>query len=144
MPIVPTPAAAHAGTGQLPAGGAARSGEGTAAGGDGAGSGTGNDGNGGGDAAWIKGRIGDSDYPPAARDARAEGVTRTRIEIDRDGRPTACSVRRSSGSALLDDTTCRLILRRFRFSPARDDNGRTVADSVDYDQSWSISGYMGD
>ena len=133
---LPGLAAEPAEAGQGVAGGGASSGAGS---GDGIGNGSG-----GGDVEWLKGRIRDADYPRAARDARAEGVTRTRIAIDREGRPTACSVRRSSGSALLDDTTCRLILKRFRFSPARDDGGRAEADSVDYDQSWSISGYMGD
>jgi protein TonB len=42
----------------------------------------------------------------------------------------------SSGNRALDDTTCRLILKRFRFAPARDAAGMAVPGEVDYDQEW--------
>ena len=148
LPLVavasPVPAAPHAGNGVQTAAGDAATGTGAGAGGTGTGSGPGDGDGEGGDAEWRSGRIKDSDYPAAAREARAQGVTRTRISVNAQGRPTACQIRRSSGNVELDDTTCRLVLKRFRFSPARDGTGRTTADSVDYDQEWSISGYMGD
>ncbi|MDE2404988.1 MAG: TonB family protein [Sphingomonadales bacterium] len=129
-----------------PAGGLASRGAGAGLAGQGAGTGSGDAaGDGGGsDAEWIKGAITDSDYPHEAREARQQGVTHTRVEVDANGRPSACTIRRSSGSALLDQTTCRLILKRFRFAPARDATGRAIADAVDYDQEWSITGYMGE
>lgn len=129
-----------------PAAGPAALGDGIGLAGAGAGSGSGNGaGEGGGsDAEWIKGEIRDSDYPHAARQAREQGTTGTLIAVDPNGRPVACTVRRSSGSAELDQATCRLILRRFRFHPARDASGHAIAGSVDYDQEWAITGYMGD
>jgi protein TonB len=53
-------------------------------------------------------------------------------------------VLRSSGSAALDETTCRLVLKRFRFAPARDANGQPTPGEIDYDQEWSITGYLGE
>lgn len=154
-PPVPHPLASPISAAPVPAEGTAprngasdQPGIGSGAGGNGAGTGSGaggdGAGDGGNDAEWLRGRITNSDYPAAARDARAQGVTRTRIDITTDGRPSGCTVRRSSGDRLLDETTCRLVLARFHFRPARDQSGRAVADSVDYEQEWSISGYTGD
>jgi len=128
------------------AAGAASAGIGAGASGNGAGLGQGNgSGDGGGsDAELVKGRIDDADYPRAAREARQQGVTRVAIAVDASGRPTACTMHRSSGSSELDATTCRLVLKRFRFRPARDAAGNAIADQVDYDQDWRIAGYMGD
>ncbi|MBU6268390.1 MAG: energy transducer TonB [Sphingomonadales bacterium] len=128
------------------AAGAAQAGTGAGANGRGAGLGQGDgSGDGGGtDAEWIKGRIENSDYPHDAREAREQGTTRVEIAVDASGRPSGCTVRHSSGSGQLDQTTCRLVLKRFRFNPARDAAGHAVADAVDYDQEWSITGYMGD
>jgi protein TonB len=55
-----------------------------------------------------------------------------------NGRVTECRVIRSSGNAELDETTCRLILERFRFAPARDAQGRKVSDVVVEDHTWVI------
>jgi protein TonB len=143
LPVAaPTIAASHAGEGTSPAGGDAAAGSGPGAGGSGSGQGSGDDE--GDDPAWIAGRISDHDYPGSAREAREQGTTRTRIAVDAGGRPTGCSVLHTSGSPTLDATTCRLVLKRFRFSPARDAAGQPVAGEIDYDQEWSITGYMGE
>jgi TonB family protein len=47
--------------------------------------------------------------------------------IDATGRVTACTVTQSSGSVALDETTCRLMKERGRFTPARDAKGKAVA-----------------
>ena len=124
--------------------GAALAGQASGAGGVGNGTGSGGDGDGAGDGGddpeWVGGKIKDSDYPAEARAIRARGTTETEIRISADGRPIGCSVTRSSGYGVLDTTTCRLVLQRFRFNPARDADGRAIAGLVDYDQNWQPSG----
>jgi TonB family protein len=78
------------------------------------------------------------DYPAAALRARGEGEVRFRLEVDRIGRVTSCTVTSSSGSAALDSTTCSVILRRARFVPARDAEGRPVPDSVSGSIVWTL------
>lgn len=105
------------------------------------GGGTGGDGDGGGaadPAEWIGGEIRNSDYPRGARAARAEGTTETEIAVGANGRPTGCTIVRSSRSPELDQTTCRLIMSRFRFRPARDRLGRAIPDIVGYEQEWKF------
>jgi len=123
--------------------GAALVGTGPGAGSGGSGPGGGGSGNGGGGARlggtpaeWTGGEIKRSDYPKAAREAGLQGTTETEITVGEKGRATGCRVTRTSGSPLLDQTTCRLILRRFRFRPARDRYGRTIVDTIGYDQEW--------
>lgn len=84
----------------------------------------------------LKGSITGSDYPRAARRARAEGVVHVRFLVDPEGRARSCAVTRSSGNQALDSTTCRLIERRFRYRPARDAQGRAVTDTVVGNQIW--------
>ena len=74
--------------------------------------------------------VADSDYPALAIAAHEEGTTRFRLNIGTDGTVTTCTVTASSGSTALDDTTCRIMVERARFTPARDARGRAVTDSV--------------
>jgi periplasmic protein TonB len=121
-----------AGQGTEAASGAAV-GNGSGAGGEGSGSG------GGGSitrAVLASGRITAADYPRAAAKARAEGTSTVRFTIDPFGRPSGCRVVRTSGHALLDTATCRLIEERFRYEPARDTRGNTVEDVAGWQQRW--------
>lgn len=121
-------------------------GPGTGTGGEGNGTGAGGEGSGtGGGAARPALRIGGTisgnrDYPSAARRARIEGSVAVRFVVGVDGRVSGCSVRRSSGNAELDATTCRLIERRFRYEPARDAQGRPVAETVSRTFDWLLPG----
>ena len=145
----PLPAAPVAGTGSAPSAGAApvegtgtgRGGTGNGLGGGLSGDGSGGGGNGGGAsrARQIAGSIGDEDYPTAALIGRAQGLVRFRFTIEPDGGIANCRVTRSSGSRALDDATCRLGLRRFRFRPATDRVGRPIATEVEQaEQSWEL------
>jgi periplasmic protein TonB len=62
-------------------------------------------------------------YPPAALRAEAQGRVVARLTIGADGRVTDCSVTTSSGNSDLDEATCRISLRRVRFTPAKDQSG---------------------
>jgi TonB family protein len=56
-----------------------------------------------------------------------EGRSSVAVQVDPNGTPTGCEVVRSSGHAVLDEATCRTVVRRVRFDPARDRQGRAVS-----------------
>ena len=111
-------------------------GSGSGTGGTGTGDGNGDGAGGGSDPDWIGGKIRDKDSPKALREANISGTTVTEIAVSTSGRATACRVTRTSGSRELDTTTCRLIMERFRFKPARNAAGQAVAASIEYEQEW--------
>jgi protein TonB len=137
----PVAAAPIAGAGSAPAAGASNvPGPGTGAGGSGNGTGSGGagegDGEGGTPLRWKSGRIKESDYPREALRAGVSGTVHLRFTVGVKGRVTDCTVTQSSGSALLDATTCRLIIARFRYEPSRDAAGRPVPDEVTGEHEW--------
>lgn len=145
----PIDAAPVAGQGSAPAAGAApivgpgtgRGGQGTGLGSGTQGSGTGGGGGGGlaTRARWISGSIRDSDYPRAALESRRSGTVFLRFVVAPSGRVSQCTVTRSSGSAALDETTCRLIRNRFRYRPARDYTGRPLAETIRGEHEWQLA-----
>lgn len=155
-PVIPRPqevvAAPRPGTGSMADAGSARiPGPGTGSGGFGTGTGSGRYGDGpggGGDGdgdggsvvppRQIGGRISDRDYPPGIGEAGVRGRVVTLYTIQADGRVTNCRIEESSGSDILDETTCRLIVQRFRFDPARDRRGRPVRSRMVQDHYWEV------
>lgn len=129
------------------AGNAATPAQGTGAGGQGEGAGAGSSGDGvGGEksvalklrsrAQYISGRIKNSDYPRSASKSNVGGVVIVRFTVSAGGRISRCQITQSSGNTQLDNTTCRLIEKRFRYSPARDVNGNAVDDVAGWKQDW--------
>jgi protein TonB len=86
----------------------------------------------------VSGTIVNDDYPAAAIRANEEGSVTVRLTVTEAGRPESCDLIRSSGSAVLDHTTCSLLMRRARFSPARDDRGRPVRGAVTRTVRWQL------
>ena len=78
------------------------------------------------------------DYPSSAMRDGVQGVTGYRLEVGTDGKATGCNVTSSSGSQILDDTTCRLLLRRARFKPALDQAGNPIGSSYSGRTRWQI------
>jgi protein TonB len=78
----------------------------------------------------LAGLISDEDYPASALRSEEQGSVRVTLQIGTNGRVTGCSVAKSSGSSALDNTTCRLLTSRGRFTPARDSNGNPTTDTV--------------
>jgi len=72
-----------------------------------------------------------ADYPLHAIRHREEGTATFRIGIGPDGRVSACAITASSGHKSLDQATCRIMRERLRFAPARDSEGRPVADAIE-------------
>lgn len=115
-------------------------GPGTGAGGqgDGTGSGDAGDGRGGGGTEFrlLKGDLYDDDYPEWAQDAGIAGTVYFRLVIGVNGRVSDCQITRSIGNARLDELTCGLIKKRFRFAPSRDARGRPYVDTMRGEQTW--------
>lgn len=140
LPVVVT--APQAGTGSdASSGNAPVAGPGTGAGGIGNGTGSGGAGDGSGAGEGIplqlvRGDLYDSDYPDWAQRDGISGTVHFRLVVDVKGRVSQCRVTRSSGSPRLDELTCRLIEKRFRYVPSRDAQGRPYADVVIGEQTW--------
>lgn len=143
-PPIPVMAAPIAGVANAPSAGSADiPGPGYGAGGFGNGRGAGGEGSGDGGGGWvaprqIKGRIKDSDYPRSAGEAGVGGTVGVKYQVSADGHVTGCEVTRSSGFPDLDNTTCRLIVERFRFRPSRDPEGRPVSATIVQNHTWVI------
>jgi protein TonB len=80
----------------------------------------------------------DSDYPRSAVRARARGTVFLRFVVAPSGRVNDCRVTRSSGNRDLDETTCDLIVRRFRYRPAISSDGRPVAETIRGEHVWDM------
>jgi protein TonB len=59
-----------------------------------------------------------------------------RLIITPQGKIIGCSITRSSGSALLDSTTCNTVRRRERYTPALDKDGKPVLGMVNETVDW--------
>lgn len=66
------------------------------------------------------------DYPPEAVRNHWEGKVKVELFVGADGSPKSCSIIRSSGHKLLDDTTCGLIMSRAKFVADKDKAGNAV------------------
>lgn len=78
------------------------------------------------------------DYPPTALRANEQGSVGFKVAIGSDGRVTSCDVTSSSGSAALDEQTCRLIVRRARYTPARSATGAAQASTAEGKINWTL------
>ncbi|MCW6533098.1 energy transducer TonB [Sphingomonas lycopersici] len=77
-------------------------------------------------------------YPPSALRAGEEGRVVAMLTIGTDGRVSECEVTTSSGSAALDQATCRIAKSRVRYSPAKDENGQPIASRQTLPVRWQI------
>ena len=73
-------------------------------------------------ASWFS----NDDYPVEARRRNEQGRVQIGLKIDPHGVARACAITSSSGSVALDDATCALAMRRARFVPARDADGKAA------------------
>jgi len=83
---------------------------------------------------WVS----SDDYPPSALRNNEAGVTGFRLDIDGTGHATNCTVTSSSGFPDLDQTACRLLIRRARFTPAKDAAGNGIATTYPSSVRWQI------
>ncbi|MCW3798727.1 TonB family protein [Sphingomonas sp. BN140010] len=75
----------------------------------------------------LPGLFSTDDYPQDAIRNEQQGTTSVSLTIGTDGRVSGCTVSGSSGSASLDNATCRIIRSRARYTPAKDQSGNPIA-----------------
>ncbi|MFL6781237.1 MAG: energy transducer TonB [Sphingomicrobium sp.] len=78
------------------------------------------------------------DYPPSARAQNEQGRVDFTLTVGANGRVVGCAIIRSSGSAALDSATCRIFLRRARFTPAIDSNGNPAVGTAALSFDWRL------
>ena len=83
---------------------------------------------------WIT----NDDYPDNAVRNEKEGVSAIAWDINTAGRVENCHVTQSSGTAELDDTACRLVTRRGKYSPAKDQNGQPIVSHASVRFRWVL------
>ena len=136
----PVAAAPMAGQGAASSAGAALAGSGTGAGGSGSGrggGGTGGDGAGFTPAQKIS-KIPDREYRRiTALSGSRRGSVGLSIRVGADGVPSNCRIARTSGNPGVDALMCQLTLTYVRFRPARDQQGRAVAQDLTWYPDWS-------
>ena len=135
----PIAAAPVAGTGNASRSGAADYGTGPGAGG----SGTGRGGGGSEDFSGYTpaqriSKIPDREYRRiTAVSGQRSGRIGITLKVNPDGRPSNCRVARTSGDPNLDSLFCELAVAYVRFRPARDAEGRPVAQDITWYPDWS-------
>jgi protein TonB len=144
IPAEPPIAAARVpGTGSAVSAGAATAGTGTGAGGSGTGRGGGGTGPGSGGGGQFTGAqkvtsIPNREYRAlVALSGRRTGRVGLTLKVNTDGSPSDCRIARSSGHPGADSLMCQLALRYVRFRPARDPNGRPVAQDITWYPDWA-------
>jgi TonB family protein len=79
-----------------------------------------------------------NDYPAIAMRDGVEGTVAFELSIDTLGRVFGCEITSGSGSSILDQNTCELLVRRARFFPAQDGKGKFVPGSYRSRVRWQI------
>lgn len=78
------------------------------------------------------------DYPPIALQEHREGMVQVMLRVNRLGFVESCTVRQSSGSPDLDQTTCTALQVRAFFDPAKDAAGQPISSDVPKRIRWTI------
>ena len=83
------------------------------------------------------GLIRQGDYPAEAVRKGEEGTVRVKLRVSAEGMVTNCTVLQSA-SPSLDATTCRVIIERARFLPAKDEAGKPVEGDFEQSIRWVL------
>jgi len=76
------------------------------------------------------------DYPGVAVTRRMEGTTGLELLIDENGSVADCSVTATSGYAIIDAQSCAVIMKRAKFAPAIDLQGKPTRSTYSQRISW--------
>lgn len=90
---------------------------------------------------WRQTLVEPGDYPAQARRRGRQGIVRVALIVGPDGRVADCRVTTSSGTPVLDQTTCRIMRERARFRPARDAAGNPTVGSYRDSVNWYLPRY---
>ena len=77
-------------------------------------------------------------YPPAARASAEEGRVSFTLDVDETGRVSECKVTTSSGSPLLDDSTCNYMTANGRFTPPHDAKNKPITSKWSSSMLWKL------
>ena len=80
-----------------------------------------------------------ADYPNEPLVTGASAVVRFRIMMGADGLPTKCAIQQATHSPEFTKLTCNLLMRRARFFPALDREGKPVASFYTNSVRWLAS-----
>jgi TonB family protein len=72
---------------------------------------------------WLVSR----DYPSGAQFTALQGIVNFRLSVDESGMPSACHIQQSSHPPEFDAALCSGMMRRARFIPALDKDGKPLA-----------------
>lgn len=86
----------------------------------------------------VVGLFSTDDYPQAALRNDEQGTVGIAVSIGPTGRVESCGVTSSSGSPSLDETTCRIVRARGRFTPARDVAGDPTSATMTSRIRWQL------
>lgn len=81
----------------------------------------------------MSGRI---SYPDAATKRGEGGQVGILVDVDENGKPSGCSVVRTSGHMDLDQETCAMAMKYFRYRPALDFSGQPMPGEDFYVTTW--------
>lgn len=84
--------------------------------------------------AWVM----TGDYPAESLRENEQGTTAFIVTVDVQGKVKDCRVTTSSGSPRLDETTCRLVTERARFTPATDPQDKPIEGSYANRVRWVL------
>lgn len=84
--------------------------------------------------AWVT----DNDYRTSWIRRGYSGRASFTLEISATGRVSDCTITRSTGHTALDDATCKHLMSRGRFTPAKDSSGNAVAGSYSSAINWEL------
>lgn len=76
------------------------------------------------------------DYPAEAMRNGDGGTVKFELAVTATGKVDTCTVIASSGTPVLDDRTCAIMLERARFRPGRDAQGSPVASTFVQNVKW--------
>jgi TonB family protein len=82
--------------------------------------------------------FGGNSYPVEAMKKGIEGSVTFDVDVDSEGKPTACRVTLSSGYQILDQATCDVVQQKGRFIPAKDRDGKPVVGHYSNQAVWRI------
>ncbi|MEY4501260.1 MAG: hypothetical protein RIS52_1150 [Pseudomonadota bacterium] len=82
------------------------------------------------------GSISQDDYPPVAMRAGQQGISIATFTVGANGKVVKCSA--EGAGAILDAQSCKLLMERFIFDPARDARGRAVPETRVQRINWKL------
>jgi Gram-negative bacterial TonB protein C-terminal len=84
------------------------------------------------------GSITEDDYPPSAIRVGEFGTVNVTYTVGRDGRVSICKATSLPELPALQDHSCRIIMRRFRYYPATDERGELISSVVTRRIKWVL------